>query len=455
MSTPRGDAGRTRSTGSAGPTSKSRRLERLDTLRLPKGYGEIRAFMTVRNESTRLPFVLQHHRGLGVDRFFIVDNGSDDGTRELLLREPDVHVFSTRDSYAGAALGMEWMHQLLDEHGVGRWVALIDADEYLVYPGCESQALRDYCRAVERAGCNAISAMVVDMYPEGPIARAAPGDAPSLLHVCPFFDAVGYFITGVQYEMPSVHGGPRARVFWPDLKLHVPARQLEGLLDRVWDDEAYLQRHADVREAVATGGVRSGLEHFLRYGRFEGRRVGVRAVPEWPEQAYVEGNKGVAEAIAEGVIDSGLDHFIRFGQFEGRFPGADPSPYLAVCPVVRWSGDKRFLTARHHLRGATFNTSYEFGAAVLHFKMLDDFPVRAAAEAERGEHWLAGAEYRRYAAAFAADPKLSAHYEGSERYAGSHQLVGLGYMREAFQSADSPGGGAFASRWLRPLGRSA
>jgi len=211
--------------------------------------------------------------------------------------------------------------------------------------------------------------------------------------------------------------------------------------------------HPDVREAVAAGVVRSGLEHFLRYGRFEGRMVGIRPVPDWPERAYVEGNEGVAKAIAEGIIRSGLDHFIRFGQFEGRFPGSDTSPCLAVCPIVRWGTHMRFMTARHILRGAKLNTSYEFGAAVLHFKMLDDFPVRALAEAKRGEHWLAGVEYERYAAAFAADPKLAAHYEGSERYAGSHQLVALGYMREAFQSADAPDGGAFASRWIRPLGR--
>jgi hypothetical protein len=426
-------------------------LRRLDRLRLPKGHHELRAFLTVRNESTRLPFTLQHHRGLGIDRFFVVDNGSSDGTVEMLLGEPDVHVFSAKGSYAGAALGMKWMHALLNAHGAGRWVAVIDADEHLVFPGCESMDLREYCRGVEQAGADAISAMVVDMYSDGPIAKAAPGRQTSLLKVCPYFDATGYVVTGICYEMPAIHGGPRTRVFWPEVDLKAAIGPLDGLLERAWDEEHYLARHADVRKAVKEGVVRSGLEHFQRYGRFEGRPIGIRPVRAWPEQVYLKANPEVAAAIGEGVIESGLEHFLRFGQFEGRFPGVDPSPWLTVAPLVRWSGGKRFATGRHHLRGATFTSAHEFGAALLHFKLLDDFPVRAHEEARRGEHWKEAVEYHRYDERLTTDPALSAHFDGSVRYAGSQQLVELGYMRDA---QHAPGASDTGNpRWLRPLGR--
>jgi Glycosyl transferase family 2 len=431
--------------------SRTESLRRLDTLRLPKGHHELRAFLTVRNESTRLPFTLNHHRAIGIDRFFVVDNGSTDGTVEMLLGEPDVHVFSATGSYAAAALGMSWMHTLLDAHGVGRWVAILDADEHLVFPGCESMDLREYCRGVEQAGADAISTMVVDMYSSGPIVRAAPGRHNSLLKVCPYLDAVGYVVTGTRHELPAVHGGPRARIFWPEVDLKAAFAPLNGVLERAWDEERYVARHADVRKAVREEVVHSGLEHFLRYGRFEGRAIGIRPVPGWPEQVYLKANPEVAAAIGKGVIESGLEHFVRFGQFEGRFPGADHSPSLSVAPLVRWSGSKTFVTGRHHLRGATFTTSHEFGAALLHFKMLDDFAVRAHEEARRGEHWQQAAEYRRYDAGFTANPALSAHFEGSARYAGSQQLVDLGYMRDARKAPGVPESGN--ARWFRPLGR--
>jgi len=46
----------------------------------PVAPGEIRAFARCRDERLRLPAFLRHYRALGVNRFFIVDNGSSDGT---------------------------------------------------------------------------------------------------------------------------------------------------------------------------------------------------------------------------------------------------------------------------------------------------------------------------------------------------------------------------------------
>ena len=53
-------------------------MERLDDKPIPRGSGEIRCFCVGRNEAVKIPQFLEHHRGLGVDRFFYVDNGSDD-----------------------------------------------------------------------------------------------------------------------------------------------------------------------------------------------------------------------------------------------------------------------------------------------------------------------------------------------------------------------------------------
>ena len=44
----------------------------------------ILVFSTLRNERVRLPFFLRYYRSLGISHFLIVDNNSDDGSREYL-----------------------------------------------------------------------------------------------------------------------------------------------------------------------------------------------------------------------------------------------------------------------------------------------------------------------------------------------------------------------------------
>ena len=65
---------------------------------------------------------------------------------------------------------------------------------------------------------------------------------------------------------------------------------------------------------------------------------------------------------------------------------------------------------------------------LLHFKLFDDFAARCEVEVARAEHWDGAAQYEAYANRLAADPNLSAMYDGSVRYRGSRQLVELGLM---------------------------
>src|SRR5689334_8523820 len=109
-------------------------LRRLDNRPFRPATHEIRAFIVVRNEAARLPAFLAHHRGLGVDRFVFVDNGSTDGTVDLLLAQPDAHVFTTTRAYQEARNGIDWLELLLHTYGAGGWCLVLDADEHFVHP---------------------------------------------------------------------------------------------------------------------------------------------------------------------------------------------------------------------------------------------------------------------------------------------------------------------------------
>ena len=167
-------------------------LERLDSRPIPPAAGEIRLFTRLRNEHLRLPWLFDFYRAQGVDRFFVVDNGSDDGSRDYLLERPDTHLFLTTDSYAMFGGGMRWLNHLLDRHGTGTWCLTVDVDEVLAYPHAERMGLRRLTEHLDREGAQALFAFMLDMYAEDSLHEVTyqPGEHP--LSLCPCFDRAGY-----------------------------------------------------------------------------------------------------------------------------------------------------------------------------------------------------------------------------------------------------------------------
>jgi hypothetical protein len=215
-------------------------LVRLDQRKIPNDYSEIRGFMTVRDEMLRLPRTLDHYRGIGVARFLVIDNGSIDGSREFLLAQPDCHVFVTHNSYTESGCGLEWQHSLLDEYGVNRWCLMVDADEWFIYPGYESQPLPALAAYLERAGAQGMFAFLLDMYSSDTIAQSEPQGSP--FEASRFFDSDytwrrAFYLRGLQksrFPQFEVIGGPRLRLLFPSLRRHY------YLLETIWQISYYV-----------------------------------------------------------------------------------------------------------------------------------------------------------------------------------------------------------------------
>jgi hypothetical protein len=211
-------------------------LIRTDTNPIDDRHAEIRAFMTIRDEMLRLPRTFDHYRRIGVRRFFVVDNGSTDGSREFLLAQPNCHVFVTHDSYAESGYGVEWQNALLDTYGTGHWCLVVDADEWFVYPGYESRPLNDLAAHLERTGAQGVFAFMLDMYGPGTIAEAISEPERSLLDACRYFDSRYAWhrrphIRGIEpppFPEFDVSGGPRLRLLFPNL------RRYDRIIRRVW-----------------------------------------------------------------------------------------------------------------------------------------------------------------------------------------------------------------------------
>lgn len=194
---------------------------RLDGVAPPQRPGEIRACLVVRNEALRLPAVLDHHRSLGVDRFLVVDDGSTDGTLDLLAGQGDVHLFRGEGGYAAARSGLAWINAVLDAHGDGHWALTVDADELFVFPGLERAGLRDLCRHLDAHGGEAVMALMIDMYAAGDVSEAVHDPAAPLVRTCPWFDPAQYrMVRAGPFPHMQFHGGVRDRCF--DFGPHQP-----------------------------------------------------------------------------------------------------------------------------------------------------------------------------------------------------------------------------------------
>lgn len=182
---------------------------------------EIRLFSKMRNEKLRLPAFLRHYRRLGIDRFFIVDNGSTDGSTEYLLAQPDVHVFRTEARFREARGGTDWLNALLREFGNGLWCVTVDVDELLWFPGSEKTGLRTLTAHFDSHGYQALACLLLDLYPGGPLSACNYAPEQDLVATAPYFDIGPYFQTKpVAGRSPAygTFGGVRGRVFYPEAR---------------------------------------------------------------------------------------------------------------------------------------------------------------------------------------------------------------------------------------------
>lgn len=196
------------------------RVNRTDRIRS----GTILAFTTLRNELVRLPYFLDYYRAQGVGHFLMVDNASDDGTTEYLEAQKDVSLWVTRASYKASCFGVDWLNHLQWRYGAGHWTLVVDVDEFLVYPFCDTRPLHALTGWLESQGRKSFAAMLLDMYPRGPVTAQPYRSGQNPFEIARWFDACNYSLKR-NHLMQNlwIQGGVRQRVFQPDTPEQAPA----------------------------------------------------------------------------------------------------------------------------------------------------------------------------------------------------------------------------------------
>ena len=186
--------------------------------------GDVLLFSTLRDEHVRLPYFLEYYRALGVGHFLIVDNGSTDGGAEYLAQQPDVSLWRTKASYRQARFGVDWLNWLQGRYGHGHWTLVVDPDEFLVYPFCDTRPIRALTDWLDGCNTRSFGAMLLDMYPKGPLDAVPYRRGQDPLEIAHWFDPGGYTIDrNPRFGNLWIQGGPRARVYFADTPRRAPA----------------------------------------------------------------------------------------------------------------------------------------------------------------------------------------------------------------------------------------
>jgi hypothetical protein len=200
------------------------------------------------NEAPMLPHFFRHYDPL-VDRYFVFDDGSTDGSVDLLRQHPKVSLRTFEcagDSFVDCARAFydsAWQ----ESRGRADWVMLVNIDEHLHHPQG-----RDYFRRCLRSGYTILPAkgyeMVSDRFPDetGPLHAVVRNGipAPGLNKLCAFSPDA---ITHIGYSVGRHKAVPEGHVV-------APSRTKLKLLHYKYLGESYvIERYAQLRERMRHG----------------------------------------------------------------------------------------------------------------------------------------------------------------------------------------------------------
>jgi hypothetical protein len=204
------------------------------------------------------------------------------------------------------------------------------------------------------------------------------------------FFAFNIYFARNQQVLEARFAGDGARAFADFLAVELPARHLnspttvqdDGEPSRPgaspdepsetaasledWNEALYLAVNADVAAAIRRNEFKSGLDHYERAGRAEGRK-GARVPRDWNELLYLRIYPDVATEVRRGTFLSGYHHYLAAGQAEGRQTGTPPSGwnealYLKINADVRAEVARgTFLNGYHHYLAAGWHEKREGG----------------------------------------------------------------------------------------------
>jgi len=215
------------------------------------------------NDEWMLPFFFRHYDRL-VDRYFMFDDGSSDGTLPLLRAHPKVEVrqFERSDSRSFVVSEQAFSNQCWKaSRGLADWVIVTDVDEHLYHP-----AGRDYLDRCASEKVTIIPALGFQM-----ISAERPSGEETLCVACTLGAPWSQMLKASVFdpdEIVEVNYGPGRHRADPTGRIRIP--QTDELLlfhyKYMGFEETYL-RHKQLEKGLGLGDVERNFGHKYRWSR--------------------------------------------------------------------------------------------------------------------------------------------------------------------------------------------
>lgn len=287
----------------------------------------------VYNGAEHIPSFLDHYRSLRVGHMIFLDNGSTDGSVQLLSGYQDVTVYGTSLPFKTHRL---WMRRfLMNLCPPESWTLNVDIDELFDYPLSDRCDVRRLIAYLDAHQCNAMRGHMLAFFADLPFVRDHDPSG-TLEEAFPWYDLSGVKPLGHPIfgsALPAWKGGVRSTVFGSDhfwLTKHPLIKARNGIAAFIENEHSVAgERLADVtgvlRHYKFTAGfpvqVKEAVEDGRHWNDSTEYRLYQKVLHEQPHLS-AKGDKSQrwesADKLREQGFLSASDRFLSWASAQGR-----------------------------------------------------------------------------------------------------------------------------------------
>jgi hypothetical protein len=154
----------------------------------PRGIGDedFLVLSVILNAELLVGQFVEYYLERAASRIVVLDNGSHDGTLDILSRYPEVTVIQSTLPFR--TFKTQLKRYLVDRYARGRWALSVDVDEHFDFPHSGALGMRGVLRYLNANEFTSVVSYMLDRFAAGNFGRhvAAPGDDLSKLY--PLYD---------------------------------------------------------------------------------------------------------------------------------------------------------------------------------------------------------------------------------------------------------------------------